>query len=38
MRFCSIDDNYDSNKSCMLEELFKNNKFEYIHINKFLEG
>ena len=36
MRFYSIDDNYDSNKSCMLEELFKNNKLEYVHILKLL--
>ena len=28
----SINDSYHSNKCCMLEELFKHNKLEYVHI------
>ena len=34
MRFYSFDDKYESNKSCMLEDLFKNNKLEYLDIYK----
>ena len=33
MRFYSFDDKYESNKSCMLEDLFKNNKLEYVNIS-----
>ena len=32
MRLYNIGDNYESNESCMLEDLFKNNKLEYIYI------
>ena len=32
MRLYSCIDNYESNESCMLEDLFMNNKLEYVHI------
>ena len=31
-RFYSEYDKYESDESCMLEDLFKNNKLEYVHI------
>ena len=33
-RIYSYNDKYESNESCMLEDLFKNNKLEYVDIYK----
>ena len=34
-RFYSWYDKYESTETCMLEDLLKNNKLEYIHINTY---
>ena len=36
-RFYSYNDKYERNKACMLEDIFKNNKLEYIYINTYTD-